>query len=393
MQTQRMQQLLDIYRDGLLEDTIPFWEKHIVDCTYGGFAHYVDADGTLVCSDKGMWAQGRITWLFARLYNHAQPLARWLELSRHGLDFIQKHGFDSDGRMFYAVTRDGRPLRKRRYMFTETFGVVALAEYARASGDEQAATQAHDLFSLLIKYHTTPCLLEPKVFPETRSMKSHAMPMILLATVQVLRNVHQDPLYDRVVEQSIEEVLHHFLKPEFQALLETVGPEGEFIDEPVGRCVNPGHAIETSWFLMEEARHRGNDKALIDAACQILDWSLELGWDNEYGGILYFCDVKGLPCEQYEHDMKLWWPHNEALYATLLAYHLTGNQSYERWHEKIHEWAYAHFPDTKNGEWFGYLHRDGTVSSTIKSNFWKGPFHLPRMQLNCWKLLEQMIRT
>ena len=68
---------------------------------------------------------------------------------------------------------------------------------------------------------------------------------------------------------------------------------------------------------MEEGRRRG-DRDLIAGAAQILEWSLERGWDPEYGGILYFVDVEGKPPEPYEHDMKLWWPHTEALYALLL---------------------------------------------------------------------------
>jgi N-acylglucosamine 2-epimerase len=239
-------------------------------------------------------------------------------------------------------------------------------------------------------YHRTPGLLEPKVFPQTRMMKSHAMPMILLATSQVMRQVDDDPIYDEVINASLHEVTEHFLNTEHKVLLENVGPNGEFVDDPDGREVNPGHAIETSWFIMEEARHRNNDNKLIRQACRILDWSLDFGWDEKYGGILYFKDCKGYPNPRYEHDMKLWWPHNEAIYATLLAYHLTGESKYEQWHTKLHDWSYKHFPDKEHGEWFGYLHRDGSVSSTLKGNMWKGPFHLPRMQLNCWKLLEAM---
>ena len=195
---------------------------------------------------------------------------------------------------------------------------------------------------------------------------------------------------DKSSTRSLADVFDHFMKPEFQVLLENVGPNGEFLGEPDGREVNPGHAIETAWFIMEEARYRHNNAELVERACQILDWSLDAGWDEQFGGILYFIDCKGRPSPKYEHDMKLWWPHNEAIYATLLAYHLTGKQKYLDWHTRIHDWSYAHFPDRQNGEWYGYLHRDGSISSTLKGNMWKGPFHLPRMQLNCWKLLEEM---
>jgi N-acylglucosamine 2-epimerase len=389
MTSERIAELSKLYRNGLLNDTMPFWEKHAPDHEQGGFMTFLDADGSVVSTDKPMWVMGRITWLFAKLYNTVEKRDSWLNLARHGVEFIRKYGFDTDGRMFYAVTRDGQPLRKRRYLFTETFGAIALAEYAKASGDEQAKKQACDLYRLILKYHTTPGLLEPKGIIETRQLKSHAMPMILLATSQVLRQIDDDDLYAQIIDESIQEVFDHFVKPEFKVLLETVGPNGEFLDEPTGREVNPGHAIETAWFLMEEARHRNNDKHLIDRACEILDWSLDIGWDQEYGGIYYYRDCKGKPCPQYEHDMKLWWPHNEAIYASLLAYHLTGDEKYAKWHQKIHDWSYNHFPDRLNGEWFGYLHRNGTISCTLKGNMWKGPFHLPRMQLHAWKLLEK----
>lgn len=388
MQDSNRDELISIYRDGLLEDTMPFWLRHALDHECGGFLTFLDADGSVVSTDKPMWTNARLTWLLARLWNDVEPRDEWLSASRHGIDFIRQYGFDDDGRMFYAVTRDGRPLRKRRYLYTETFGTIALAEYAKASGEASSLDQARSLFRLIMKYHRTPGLLEPKGVAETRTLKSHGMPMILLATAQVLRSIDDDPLYDEVIEGSIHEVLEHHVKAEFKALLENVGPCGEFLDEPVGREVNPGHAIETAWFLLEEARHRNNDRELIQQACRILDWSLELGWDDEYGGIYYFRDCKGKPCPQYEHDMKLWWPHNEAIYATLLAYYLTGDSKYADWHRRLHDWSYAHFPDQTHGEWFGYLHRDGTVASTLKGNMWKGPFHLPRMQLNCWRLLE-----
>jgi N-acylglucosamine 2-epimerase len=390
MEDSRRQQLIEIYRDGLLNDTVPFWLNHAPDERHGGFMTFLGADGGVVSTDKPMWVMGRITWLLARLYNTVEKREDWLRWARHGIDFIRRHGFDSDGRMFYAVTRDGRPLRKRRYLFTETFGVIALAEFARAAGDEQALQQACDLYRLVLRYYKSPGLLEPKVIPATRQLKSHAMPMILLATTQVLRQTGDDALYQQVIDESLAEVFDHFVKPEFRVLLENVGPNGEFLDEPDGREVNPGHAIETAWFIMEESRYRNNDPGLLERACQILDWSLEIGWDEQYGGILYFKDCKGYPSPRYEHDMKLWWPHNEAIYATLLAHHLTGNERYIDWHTKLHDWAYAHFPDAEHGEWYGYLHRDGSVSSTLKGNMWKGPFHLPRMQLNCWKLLEKM---
>jgi N-acylglucosamine 2-epimerase len=295
MDAARRNELIRIYRDGLLQDTVPFWQKHAPDEQHGGFITFLDADGTVVSTDKPMWVMWRITWLFSRLYNMVERRDEWLRLARHGIEFIRKYGFDTDGRMFYAVTRDGRPLRKRRYLFTETFGVTALAEYARAAGDELAQQQARGLFELILRYHTTPGLLEPKVIPSTRQLKSHDMPMILLATTQILRQSGDDLLYKDVIDRSLHEVFAHFMKPEFQALLENVGSNGEFLDEPDGREVNPGHAIETAWFIMEEARFRDNDPERLKQACRILDWSLDIGWDEVHDGILISKTAKDIP--------------------------------------------------------------------------------------------------
>lgn len=382
-------QLIDIYRRGLLEDTIPFWTRHSVDWEYGGYLTFLDRDGSLFGTDKPVWLQGRIIWMFSRLYNQIEQRSEWLELARHGVDFLLKHCFDVDGRAFFLVTRDGRPLRKRRYVFAEVFAVMGLAEFAKASGEDWAREKACEVWDTLIRYYTTPGLLEPKVNPQTRPMKSHAMPMILLATAQVIRQVDNRPTYDEVIDSSIRQVFDHFCKPDLRAVLENVGPNGEIIDSPEGRTILPGHAIETAWFIMEEGRYR-NDRELSLRAVPLLEWSLERGWDSEFGGLLYYTDLEDKPCTQYEWDMKLWWPHTEALYATLLAYYLTGDEKWAEWYEKVHDYTYSHFPDPEYGEWFGYLHRDGTVSHRMKGNLWKGPYHLSRMQMMCWKLLEQM---
>lgn len=391
MSPEHLRALLATYRDGLLNDTMPFWISHAIDRECGGYLTALDADGSVLHTDKPVWVLGRFAWLLATLYNTVERRAEWLELSKHGIEFINKHCFDTDGRMFFSVTREGRPLRKRRYLFSESFAVIALAAYGTASGDERYKRQALDLFKLMLKYHTTPGLLEPKVNPATRPMKGLAMPMILLVTAQELRKAVNDPLCTQVIDRSVAEIEKDFLKPEFQCVLETVGPNGEFYDTFEGRTLCPGHAIEAGWFMLEEAGRRNKDRRLIELGTKIIDWSFTIGWDTQYGGLVYYSDAKGLPSTEYPHDMKLWWPHNEAIIAMLLAYHLTGNERYARWHAMVHDWAYAHFPDRLNGEWFGYLHRDGTVSTRLKGNMWKGPFHLPRMEWFCWQLLKEML--
>ena len=143
MDAQRRRELLAVYRDGLLGDTLPFWIPRVVDRECGGFTIARDRDGTLLDSDKGMWQQCRFTWLLGELYNTVEPREEWLDLCRHGIEFISRYGFDpTDRRMWFHLTRDGRPIRKRRYAFTESFAAIAYGEYAQAARNDPAAHEA-----------------------------------------------------------------------------------------------------------------------------------------------------------------------------------------------------------------------------------------------------------
>jgi N-acylglucosamine 2-epimerase len=391
MSSERADHLLAIYRDGLLNSTLPFWFPRSIDQEHGGFMFSRDRDGTLLDTDKAIWLQGRAAWLLATLYSEVEPRSEWLAWSRHGIDFLRQHGFDDDGRMFFLVTREGQPLRKRRYIFSETFTIAALAAYGRAAGDAGAVQEAVALYQRVQRHLTTPGVLQPKWNTDVRPMRGLAVPMIMIVTAQILRRAMPDPAFcNRWIDHYIDELRRYHMHPELATVLETVGPNGEFLDHFDGRTLNPGHAIEAAWFIMQEARERGHAPELLRTGLTILDWMWERGWDKEHGGITYFVDVKGLPVQEYWHDMKFWWPQNEAIIATLMAYRLTGDEKYARWHAMIHDWTYARFPDPVYGEWYGYLHRDGRLSSTIKGNTYKGAFHVPRMELICWQLMQEI---
>ena len=61
--------------------------------------------------------------------------------------------------------------------------------------------------------------------------------------------------------------------------------------------------------------------------------------------------------------------------------------------EALLESAEEAYRTALGGEAACTIHRDGRVSSTLKGNLWKGPFHLPRMQLMCWQMLNQAKQT
>lgn len=378
------------YRESLTNDILPFWLKHGLDRQNGGVYTCVNRDGSLIDSTKSVWFQGRFGFITSYAYNHIEKNPEWLAASKSCIDFIEQHCTDTDGRMFFEVTADGCPLRKRRYVFSETFAAIAMSEYAIASGDELYARKALDLFGRIRHYLNTPGILEPKYLP-TLQARGHSVTMILINTASRIREAIQAPELDAQIDESIDAIRRYFVHPEFEALLEMVGPEGEFIDTCNGRLINPGHCIETSWFLLEEARHRNWEKGLTELALQILDWSWKWGWDEQYGGIINFRDCRHLPVQDYSQDMKFWWPQTETIIASLYAYLATKDEKYLEMHKMVSDWTYAHFPDKEYGEWYGYLHRDGTVAQPAKGNIFKGPFHIPRMMMYGYGLCQDIL--
>lgn len=379
-----------LYRADLTDNILPFWLEHGLDRKHGGIYTCLDREGKLMDPTKSVWFQGRFAFVCSFAYNQVERRPEWLDAARQTLDFIEQHCFDADGRMYFEVAADGTPLRMRRYVFSESFAAIAMAEYALATGNQSYAEKALKIFKDMRRLLTTPGLLAPKYLPSVEA-QGHSITMIMINVASRLKKVIADPELDRQIDESLFKLKNDFMHPEFKALLETVGPAGEFIDTCNGRVINPGHCIETAWFLFDVAMDRGGDKNLIDLGLTILNWSWDWGWDEIYGGIINFRDCRNLPPQDYSQDMKFWWPQTEAIIANLYAYKLTGNELYLKRHRQVSEWAYGHFPDHEFGEWYGYLHRDGTVAQPAKGNLFKGPFHIPRMMVKGYQLCQEIL--
>ncbi|MFI3249622.1 MAG: AGE family epimerase/isomerase [Eubacteriales bacterium] len=397
--------IIQSHRDWItkeLDSCISFWLTHGQDTVNGGIYTCLDREGSVYSTDKSVWMQGRCAWTFAYLCKIYGTKPEWLALSKSCLDFLEDHCINRDlgNRMYFTVTADGKPLRQRRYCFSEGFYAIANAEYYGVTGETEHLERARLAYELIYNLNNRlihdPVPLGPKTIPETRSGRSLADPMIFLNITNVLRRVDPEraELYATRASQCVNDITTYHYKPNLGYTLESVAPDGTpQMDFTAGRVLNPGHAIECSWFMMEQAELT-QDSTLLDISCNIFDLAINKGWDHEYGGLLYFVDALGKPTEAHEHDMKLWWPHNEIMIASLMAYRATGKDSYYEWFTKTLDYSKAHFADPELGEWYGYLRRDGkpTEPSTKGSTF-KGPFHLPRMLIMVDTMLEQLLHT
>ena len=358
-------------REYLTDNVLPFWLDNAIDEEYGGIFTCLDRQGNIYGYEKSVWFQGRALYIFSLAYNSVAKDARYLEAAKKIYDFLPLCG-DETGRMYFTVTRDGREIQKRRYYFSETFAAIGCAEYYLATGDEEAKKKAEMYFDIAYDIYSGKVAVEPKYNPENAPYKALSPAMIMLSTAQVLRKLDREK-YDVIAKETVKEILSHWTE---KGLLENVSPEGTFVDTPTGRIVNPGHSLEAAWFLMAEGIYQ-KDEDLKRVGKEIIDISMKHGLYD--GGIIAFCDCDGHPASALEWDMKLWWPQCEAIIANRLCYEIYREEKYLENYEKLKEYAFSHFEDKEHGEWYGYLHYDGTVSHTLKGNIFKGPFHLPRM--------------
>lgn len=386
MDIQKLQNVRESVREQL-KGCVDFWLKNGIDRVNGGVYTCLDRTGKVYSTDKSVWMQGRCAWTFSWLCKVYGVKKEWLEAAESCLDFMEKYCINrkAGNRMYFTVTADGKPLRQRRYFYSETFYSMANAEYYGITGKKEyldRAIRAYDAYWELWHGAPDPTGLGPKTVPETRTGRSFGYPMIYLNMTSILSRV--DPthseLYDGRAEACISDILRYHVHPELKCVLENVGPDGEArLDFTDGRIINPGHDIEGVWFILEYAK-RKNRPDLVEKCEEIFINAIEAGWDKEYGGLLYFIDALGLPPESYEHDMKLWWPHNEILITSLMLYRDTGKERYLEYFYRTFDYCLEHFYDREYGEWYGYLRRDGLPTMPpCKGSTFKGPFHLPRM--------------
>ena len=197
--------LAQTYRDTLFGDVLPFWLKHAIDAEHGGLMTCLDREGRVIDTDKGVWQQGRFAWLMGHLYNTVERRPEWLAHAEHTVRFLRDRCFDADGRMFFHVTREGAPVRKRRYAFSESFASIAFGEYARATGKSEYAELALKTYGIFASH-----VPEPK-FCATRPLKAMGQPMIDIVTCQCLRESIGYAEADARIDRALEEIRRDFL--------------------------------------------------------------------------------------------------------------------------------------------------------------------------------------
>jgi N-acylglucosamine 2-epimerase len=377
-----------IYKDELLENVLPFWMKYSRDNVNGGYFNCLDREGQVYDTDKFIWLQARQVWCFSTMYYNVEARQDWLEMAIHGAEFLEKYGRDEKGNWYFSLTAEGKPLVQPYNIFSDCFAVMAFAALDKIQPQDRYKEIALTTFENILKRQHNWKGIYNKTYPGTRPLKSFSLPMILSNLSLEMEHLLGAEKVNSLIPAVIHDVMEVFYQDDLGLILENVNADGSFCDSFEGRLLNPGHAIEAMWFIIELGK-RLQDEALIKKACDIMIRTLEHGWDKEYGGIFYFLDVQNKPLTQLEWDQKLWWVHVEALVALAKAYRATGDERCAAWFAKVHKYTWQHFRDPEYGEWFGYLNRQGDPLLTLKGGKWKGCFHIPRGLYQVWKTFDE----
>ena len=383
------QPYIERYENELLNRVIPFWQDHCVDREYGGYFTFLDRDGSVYDCGKFMWMQWRIVYMFAELYRSEYGAGRedWLEIAEQGFDFLQSHGRLEDGSYYFALNRQGEPAICNYSIFSSCFAAMGAAALYAATGKEKYRAEAESAMSNYISRIDNPKGKYEKSLPGRGTYLAHGNYMMLANLGTVLGEALGTDRYEKDCREAVMTVMDKFFNPELRVIFENVRPDGSFdLESCDGRALNPGHGLESMWFVLRYAE-KHHDEELIRRAADYVDAQFKFGLDPVYGGIFYFMDALGKPHVELQHDMKLWWVHNEATIASLYAYRLTGEQKFLDYFQMIDEYSFSHFRDPEYPEWFAYLNRRGEPTHMLKGGKWKTFFHLPRMLLMS---LEQM---
>lgn len=382
-------QLARQYKSELLDRVMPFWMEKSIDSEFGGYFTCLERDGEVFDTDKFVWLQGREVWMLATLYNKVEKRREWLDAAIQGAEFLKKHGHDGRLNWYFALDREGHPLVEPYNIFSYTFAVLAFGQLSIATGNREYAEIAKKTFDIVLSKVDNPKGRWSKAAPGARALKSFALPMILCNVALEIEPLLDKDFLDKTIQTCVHEVMDVFYRPELGLIVEHLGTDNQLVDCMDGRQLNPGHAIEAMWFIMDLGKRLG-DPVLIEKAKNIALAEAEYGWDKQYGGIFYFMDRLGRPLQQLEWDQKLWWVHIETLITMIKGYELTGDARCLEWFERVHDYVWSHFMDPEYPEWYGYLNRRGEVLLTLKGGKWKGCFHVPRGLMQVYQTLERI---
>jgi len=382
------------------DNILSFWPEKTIDVGNGGFYGEMTNQLNIVEeAPKGLILNARLLWTYSLAYRELGDKG-YLALINRAYNYLINNFWDKEySGMYWMLDYQGKTLDTKKQIYGEAFGIYALSEFYRATGEEKALKRAVDLFNLIEEYsydkenkgYIEACnrdwsmkedmSLSAKDMNEKKSMNTHLH--ILEAYTNLYRVWESDQLHNKLkelIEVTIDHIVnnktHHFIL---------------FMDEywnSKSEIVSYGHDIEGSWLLYEAAEVLG-DKELLD---KVEDVSIKMAEATineglaEDGSIYYERDGEELDTDRH------WWPQAENVVGFVNAYQLTNENRYLDAAFKCWQFIEEYVVDGGHGEWFAILNDEKKpYPDKLKVESWKSPYHNGRCCFEVINRLEEII--
>ena len=382
--------LMAFYRNFLFNNFLPFWEKYGIDYEYGGVLNCMEDDGKLVSEDKYTWSQARSLWTFSYIYNNFVKSDKNFEFIKKTYLFLLKHARDDNGDWVYRMHREGKVLDGAISAYVDLFAAYGITEYFRVTSEKEALKVAQETLHRYAWKIKQPDFTTVEPFKLKPGYKLHGIFFLFLNILTPLLMEVSDPELEKEAEMCVSTIINHFMDKKRKLIYEMLDSQFNPIDSPEGKDYMPGHNIECAWIFMIEAQ-RKSDNELMKTAMNILRWTIERSWDDQFGGFFWCLNVDNETPHQQGWDNKIYWVHSEALLALMLAYEITKENYYMDWFLKVHDYSFKIFPVKKYGEWYQRCDRKGNKLDEIVSLPVKDPYHVARAVMFIIESLERLI--
>ncbi|MDE6466728.1 MAG: AGE family epimerase/isomerase [Duncaniella sp.] len=393
--------------DNLTTNILPYWMEKMTD-PRGGFYGRRDGEGSRYeDAPKGAILNARILWTFSSAYR-TLGTPEYLEAATRARDYIMEHFIDHEyGGTFWSVGADGLPEDTKKQFYAIGFMIYGLAEYFRATGDEESIAKALELF-YCIETHSrdrekdgyleaatrdwqpiADMRLSDKDANASKTMNTHLH--IIEGYTNLLRALKERiPGHKAIadVEEATRYLLRIFLdrieNPQTHHLTLFFNDDWEKLDD----SESYGHDIEASWLLLETAQVIGDD----NLTAETLDHTLRIAeaglqgrcWD---GSMVY---ERHLPSGHYDND-KHWWVQAENVIGQLYLARFHNRPAALEAARQSWNYITANLVDPE-GEWYWSRRSpSGEINrKDDKAGFWKCPYHNSRMCLEGMHILSEL---
>ena len=326
----------------------------------------------------------RILWTYSAALGR-DPRPEYRDMARRALEDLDRSFWDiRHGGLYWTANADGAPVATHKQVYLQTFGIYALSEYHRTTGNGPALERAKEIFQLLEDKARDPQhggYLEAftrdwtKELPEMRRLiganapKSQNTHLHVMEAYTSLLRVWPDPRLRAALGEVVGLMLDRILDPKTHHL----GLYFEADWTPVSTAISYGHDIEAAWLLCEAAEALGDDALIArtrEVAVEIARVTLAEGV-SPLGGIYNEGGPSGVTSTDHE-----WWPQAEAVVGFLHAYQLSGDTVFLDAASRTWDFVENHVVDRKDGEWFLMVDAKGKPQARRpKASIWKCPYH------------------